>query len=101
MIFGNGVIKCGSDRCGVRMAADWYSPTDAKTLAKFMRPRVQVIGEDSTFGQEVETDIRYHCFHCGYGYFHMQRDHTLTCFNKNCKRSALFKWIWHEIGGNP
>lgn len=86
----HGAILCGSGECTARMAALWYAPTDLKTIAQFPRPHSRVID-----GRQ-----EYHCFHCGYPYFHMQRDHTLTCFREQCKRQALFRWVWeNELGG--
>lgn len=100
ILLGDGVIVCGGHGCTARMAALWYAPTDATTIAKFTRPRVRVVGKESTFGNAVETQVRYYCHHCGFGYWHMQQDHTFTCYNVKCKRPPLFRWVWQDqLGG--
>ena len=89
MIMKDGHILCGANECHARMAADWYVPTNPKSIAKHMRPMSKV----------VEGTVRYYCAYCGYGFFHMQADQSFTCYNKGCRKAPLFRWHWHESGG--
>lgn len=91
---GNGHISCGGSvedkegktvDCDARWAADWYEPTDSKTRAKYIRPRMKEDGANV-----------YRCAHCRYPFFHIQSDGSITCYREACKRKALFRWSWLE-----
>lgn len=91
---GNGHISCGGSvedeegetvDCDARWAADWYVPTDAKSKAKNMRPRMKEDGVNV-----------YRCGHCLFPFFHIQSDGSITCYREACKRKALFRWNWLE-----
>ena len=86
MLLKDGQILCGGTDCDARMAADWYVPSNKKSIAKHMRPR----------GKVIDSTVRYYCAYCGYGFFHMQADQSFTCFNEKCKKPPLFRWAWHD-----
>jgi len=83
-LHGNGHIACGGKDCDARWAADWYEPTDLKSRAKHMRPRLR------------PHDNVYCCSHCLFPFFHIQSDGSITCYRERCKRKALFRWQWLE-----
>lgn len=82
-LHGNGNVACGGKECDARWAADWYEPTDMKSKAKYMRPRL-------------DPDNIYRCATCLFPFFHIQSDGSITCYREQCKRKALFRWHWME-----
>ena len=89
MLTPDHAMVCGREdpeKCTARHAADWYEPTNAKSRGKNPRPRIQL-----------RQGIGWFC--CGvclFPYFHMQADGSITCYREKCKRTALFRWRWHE-----
>ncbi len=80
-------IVCGREnpaKCTARMAADWYEPEEVTCFVT--KPRRKLL----------RNFEKYSCGRCGYFYFHMQMDGTLTCYRERCKTVAQFRWRWHK-----